>query len=87
MTSVNSPDLFTTFLTENEALGRAIKALIPSKMEDDIYFTNTLDYAAKIENGGSRVKAPRGMMRINLTRFEALMAKHARRVNAKRVTA
>ena len=37
------------------------------------YLTNNLDYASKIEYGGSRTKAPRGMVRINFARIKGII--------------
>ena len=77
MTNIGSPNLETTTKKSNSAISRAKKALSPSKFEDVIYFTNNLPYAGAIEMGHSK-QAPQGMMRTNLTRFEALIAKEAK---------
>jgi hypothetical protein len=37
------------------------------------YLTNNLDYASKIEYGGSPTKAPRGMVRINFARIKGII--------------
>lgn len=75
MTNIGSPNLETTKKKSNSGRTRAKKALSSSKLEDVIYFTNNLPYAGVIEMGKHSKQAPQGMMRINLTRFEALIAK------------
>jgi hypothetical protein len=75
-TNIGLPNLKTNNKKSNSAKARATKALSSSQLEDVIYFTNNLPYAGAIEMGHSK-QAPQGMMRINLTRFETLVAMEA----------
>lgn len=47
----------------------AIAGLSPDERARSIYITNSLPYALRIEYGHSRVKAPQGMVRVNLKRL------------------
>ena len=52
-----------------------------SKFEDTLFFVNNLPYGPRIEfDGWSHTKAPQGMVRRNVIRFERLIAKEARRL-------
>lgn len=57
-----------------EAVISEIQAILNgAMMEDDIYLRNNLPYAYRIEYlGWSRVKAPQGMVRKNVTRFNQI---------------
>lgn len=49
------------------------------KLEDTVFFTNNLPYAYRIEfDGWSRYKAPQGMVRKNVARWDQIVAAKAR---------
>lgn len=53
---------------------KAIQGIELSTGEVPIYLTNSLPYAARIEfDGWSHTKAPEGMVRINVARFNTLI--------------
>ena len=56
-------DIFGKIITESPVIQGA-------KVEDDIYLSNGLPYAKRLENGWSR-QAPTGMVRINVARFSS----------------
>lgn len=49
------------------------------KLEDTVFFTNNLPYAHRIEfDGWSRYKAPQGMVRKNVVRWDEIVAAKAK---------
>ncbi|AMD43328.1 tail completion or Neck1 protein [Pseudomonas phage ZC01] len=49
------------------------------KLEDTVFFTNNLPYAHRIEfDGWSRYKAPQGMVRKNVARWDEIVAAKAK---------
>lgn len=49
------------------------------KLEDTVFFTNNLPYAHRIEfDGWSRYKAPQGMVRKNVARWDQIVAAKAK---------
>ena len=68
MTSVNKGSSETTESTSNTAVSRA--SAIKFKLGDTLYLTNNLPYAERIEFMGWSAKAPSGMVRKNLLRWE-----------------
>ena len=49
------------------------------KLEDTVFFTNNLPYAYRIEfDGWSRYKAPQGMVRKNVARWDQIVAAKAK---------
>lgn len=48
--------------------------------EADIYITNSLPYAIRVENGYS-TQAPAGMVRVTVTEFQGFIAKAAKAAN------
>jgi len=50
-----------------ETISRANRVLFDDQTSHPVYIQNNVPYAEKIEYGGSPVKAPRGMLRRNLT--------------------
>ena len=67
MTSVNQGSNETTESTGNEAINRV--SAVKFKLGDTLYLTNNLPYAKRIEYGYSK-KAPNGMLRRNIIRWE-----------------
>lgn len=65
-----------------ETINKAKDVLYESKIGRTIYIQNNLDYAVKIEYGGSPNKAPKGMVRINIARFGKYLKNRAKE-NAK----
>lgn len=58
----------------------ARQTLEDSPVENTIYLTNNLEYSVPIEYlGHSSVKAPRGMVRINIVRWDAIVSRAVRR--------
>jgi hypothetical protein len=61
------------------------KVIDEHKPGEALVLANNLPYAARIEyDGWSHTKAPRGMVRINVTRFTKLLRDETRRVTKKR---
>ena len=85
MVSVNQGSNETTESTSNEAINRV--SAVKFKLGDTLYLTNNLPYAEKIEFGlypspsntgktvnGFSAKAPAGMCRKNIIRWESYFA-------------
>jgi len=53
------------------ANSQAMSSLRPDPSMGPIHVTNNMPYAIDIEYGGSKVKAPQGMLRINIRRILA----------------
>lgn len=62
-------------------ISRIKSSLQGSDLEDDIFFTNNLPYAAPIEFDGISGKAPEGMVRVNVLRWETIVQSNVRRVS------
>ncbi len=74
-TSLNKPNYSTTLETDQsgqKAKDGILSVIQGAKVEDDIYLSNGLPYAKRLENGWSR-QAPTGMVRINVARFSSAM--------------
>ena len=69
MTSVNKGSNETTESTSNTAVNRA--SSVKFKLGDTLYLTNNLPYAERIEFTGWSKKAPSGMLRRNLIRWDS----------------
>jgi hypothetical protein len=63
----NTSRLETTDKDGSETIRKAQAVLNNDNTSHPIFIQNNLPYAKKIEYGGSRLKAPRGMLRKNLT--------------------
>lgn len=63
--SINNPDRSVNGGTGAPSSGELSSVLLSADIGDDMYLTNNLDYAGKIEKGSSR-QAPSGMMRISV---------------------
>lgn len=72
MVSVNKGSNETTERTGNESIGRV--NAVKFKLGDTLYLTNNLPYAERIEFMGWSAKAPSGMLRRNLIRWEKYFA-------------
>ena len=72
MVSVNKGSNETTERTGNESIGRV--NAVKFKLGDTLYLTNNLPYAERIEFMGCSAKAPNGMVRRNLMRWEKYFA-------------
>ena len=70
--SVNKGSNETTESTTNTAVNRA--SAVTFKLGDTLYLTNNLPYAERIEFKGWSNKAPSGMLRRNLIRWEKYFA-------------
>ena len=70
--SVNKASSETTDNTGKESLGRL--GSVKFKLGDTLYLTNNLPYAERIEFMGWSKKAPNGMVRRNLMRWEKYFA-------------
>lgn len=74
--SAEQPELFDR---EGAAtLDAAKEAVANAPFKDTVYFANNLPYARPIEYGHSAQKAPHGMVRRNVVRFQSLLDKKAR---------
>ena len=62
-----------------EALTRLKTNLTHVDAFTDIYFTNNLPYGVFIEYDGTSAKAPNGMVRVNVARWEAIVNRNARK--------
>lgn len=60
------------------AIGEATSRAANLKGDDSIYLTNNLPYARRIEYEGWSKKAPEGMVRKNVVRFQRLVGEAAR---------
>ena len=57
----------------------AATTVVNSRMADSLILTNSLPYVARVEyDGWSHTKAPRGMVRINVTRFAQILGEEVR---------
>ena len=57
------------------ARGQAATTMAAFKWGQTVYLTNNLPYANFIEFGGSTVKAPAGMLRVTVARYQASMGR------------
>jgi hypothetical protein len=58
-----------------------MRAALAGRLDADIFFTNNLPYANRIEfDGHSRIQAPNGMVRISVLRWGSIVKKSAKRV-------
>ena len=78
--SVNSPPSGTREGTDKDKSGTISQ--IESEVNkydysknNQIWLTNNIEYAMKIEYGDSRIKAPKGMVRINIRRWNDTVKK------------
>jgi len=79
-TTTNTPA--TGLLTATGPAGAISMVALTISKPDLYYLTNNLPYAETIEfDGHSKVKAPRGMVRINVKRLEQILRKKARGLN------
>lgn len=62
-------------------IGRGRAAVATREPEADIYITNSLPYAIRVENGYS-TQAPAGMVRVTVVEFQSFIAKAAKAANA-----
>jgi hypothetical protein len=58
----------------NKTADKAQNVILTSTIGKYIYIQNNLDYAEKIEFGGSPEKSPQGMVRINVIRWKAKLS-------------
>ena len=63
-----------------QAIARINAELMGTTIVQDIYLTNNLPYAHRIEYDGHSGQAPEGMVRVNLLRWDSIVARNARRV-------
>lgn len=79
-TQVNTPNVGTKDTgdpTGGQALAEASANL--GRLQDTVFFTNNLPYAERIEfDGWSRFKAPAGMVRKSVVRWDQIVAAKAR---------
>lgn len=66
--------LIETDKSGNNTLNKAINYLNTHKIGKYIYIQNNLEYAEKIEYGGSPKKAPNGFYRVNVARWRAKLS-------------
>lgn len=75
--SIDEPDTTTTSSVDRtgaSSINEAARIIASSGMLDTVILTNSLPYAARIEyDGWSHTKAPEGMVRLNVARFEELL--------------
>lgn len=76
--SKNTPSKETTEETKHESTARMTNFVNGElKLGDTFYLTNNMPYAYRIEfEGYSKVKAPQGMVRRNVQKWERYFAKH-----------
>lgn len=80
-TAINSPLIGTVDPNGDPTIQKSFSAISNYNIKSSIYFTNNLDYAARIEFGRYSKKAPAGMMRINVRKFNGIVQDEARRAN------
>jgi hypothetical protein len=70
---ISAPPSATTTTSDsgNGARAAAAAALAAFQWGQTVYLTNNLPYANLIEFGGSKVKAPAGMLRVTVARYQA----------------
>lgn len=61
-------------------IARGVATIAARQPEADIYLTNSLPYAIRVENGYS-TQAPAGMLRVAVIQFENFIAKASREAN------
>lgn len=64
--------------TGNTATAKAQSKILNSKVPFYYMISNNLPYASYIEYGGSKIKAPQGMVRINVQRFNKFLKDNAK---------
>lgn len=84
--SKNAPIETTTTRTEDShgsaVTNDAIQVILGTSRDDAVYMVNNLPYAHRIEyDGWSHDKAPTGMVRQNVARFNQLLAQQAAKSN------
>lgn len=81
--SISDPDLTTVHTQTAEAVALMNQMVGDSKPGDMVILTNRLPYVFRIEyEGWSKVKAPQGMVRRNIVRFNQLIEKFTKEVAA-----
>lgn len=70
-------------LTDGDISGGAVLSRLQAQIENvdpvsHIYFTNNLSYAARIEYDGWSGKAPEGMLRVNIARWQQIVSAAAK---------
>ncbi|QIQ65288.1 hypothetical protein 19_00016 [Pseudomonas phage Epa19] len=79
-TQVNGPNT-DSLDSEDQSGARALAEAAANlgELKDTVFFTNNLPYAERIEyDGWSRFKAPQGMVRKNVVRWDDIVAAKAR---------
>lgn len=81
--AINAPNLAQTDEadpTGSNTISREEGNLVSNKLNIDIFLTNNLPYAERIEYEGYSGKAPEGMVRVNLARWDQMIASAKRKV-------
>jgi hypothetical protein len=60
-------------------LSRLERTINQVDAENEIFFTNNLPYAYRIEFGGHSAKAPHGMVRVNVIRWDKIVSNNLRK--------
>jgi hypothetical protein len=72
---VNQPNLDSTDTSNKsggDAINQGLSVRYSIKLGDRVYLTNNMPYARRIEyDGGSKVKAPQGMLRVTVKEHKA----------------
>jgi hypothetical protein len=80
-TSIGNPDISTSESVDFAATLRKIpEAVKAGTLETDIYLSNSLPYAERIEYDGHSSQAPAGMLRRNVARFRLLIQAELRKL-------
>lgn len=67
--------------TGARTLSLAVGVIVENDLKEDLVIVNNLPYGPRIEfDGWSHTKAPQGMVRKNVVRFQRLVTKEARRI-------
>jgi hypothetical protein len=56
-----------------QAMGNGLKTINRANEMPDFWITNNLPYIEKLEFGGSRIKAPAGMVRVTVARWREFL--------------
>lgn len=75
----NYDELTDVDASGGSTIGKGVQQINGFRMRDnDIYFTNNLPYAERIENGWSQQR-PQGMVKVTVASFKPIMEKIARK--------
>lgn len=81
--NVSSIDRMTRDTTDASGAAskaRADSALISFTIGQNIYISNSLPYAQRLEDGYSKIQAPSGMVKVTLTKYQSFIKNAVRKL-------